>query len=233
MMNTKQTFLTRVCSLIIALGLISGCTERRNAAPEVQSTYDAYGGYGDAYGDAYGTGEITFLDQVKTNATVEDDFGQLVFQDIEGNEFPLDRIATGKALVVVITRGYTNPICPYCSTQVARLIDQYSKISSLNAEVVVVYPVVEKKDGTNLEAFLTKSREVINDPQRPVPFPVLLDMQLTNVNRLGIRKDLSKPATYIIDSQGRVRFAYIGESLSDRPSAAAVLAELQKLADNR
>ena len=43
------------------------------------------------------------------------------------------------------------------------------------------------------------------------------------VELLGIRKDLSKPATYILDGEGRVRFAYVGNSLADRPSVKALL----------
>ncbi|MFO0943740.1 MAG: serine/threonine-protein kinase [Pirellulales bacterium] len=38
-----------------------------------------------------------------------------------------------------------------------------------------------------------------------------------------------KPATYIIDVSGRVRYAYVGESLADRPSVSAIVSELKKL----
>ena len=62
-----------------------------------------------------------------------------------------------------------------------------------------------------------------------VPFPVLLDVALKGVDALGIRKDLSKPATYILDAQGRLQFAYVGNTLADRPSVQALLEQLDKI----
>ena len=58
---------------------------------------------------------------------------------------------------------------------------------------------------------------------------VVLDIELKAVDSLGIRKDLSKPATYILDKAGHVRFAYVGKSLSDRPSIKAILKQLDTL----
>ena len=54
-------------------------------------------------------------------------------------------------------------------------------------------------------------------------------LELKGVSALGIREDLSKPATYIVDQDGAVRFAYVGANRADRPSVDAVLAELQSI----
>ena len=54
-------------------------------------------------------------------------------------------------------------------------------------------------------------------------------VELKAVDHLGIRKDLSKPATYILDKQGQTRFAYVGDSLADRPSVKALLEQLDAL----
>ena len=64
---------------------------------------------------------------------------------------------------------------------------------------------------------------------KKIPFPIVLDVELKAVNQLGIRKDLSKPATYILDKQGQTRFAYVGDSLADRPSVKALLDQLDAL----
>ena len=50
-----------------------------------------------------------------------------------------------------------------------------------------------------------------------IPYPILLDINLSSVDQLGIRSDLAKPSTYIIDREGRVRFAYVGESIATAP----------------
>ena len=54
----------------------------------------------------------------------------------------------------------------------------------------------------------------------------MLDVELKAVDHLGIRKDLSKPATYILDKQGQTRFAYVGATLADRPSVQSMLEQL-------
>ena len=80
-----------------------------------------------------------------------------------------------------------------------------------------------------MDAFLQETRKQLADaPQQP-PFPVLLDLELKGVTQLGIRQDLSKPATYIIDRQGHVRFAYVGADRADRPSVQAILSELDEI----
>ena len=66
---------------------------------------------------------------------------------------------------------------------------------------------------------------------REIPYPILLDINLSSVDQLGIRSDLAKPSTYIIDREGRVRFAYVGESIADRPTVDSILKQLSKLSD--
>jgi peroxiredoxin len=64
--------------------------------------------------------------------------------------------------------------------------------------------------------------------ERP-PFPVVLDVGLAATDRLGLREDLAKPATYILDKEGRTRFAYVGRSLADRPSVKSILEQLARI----
>ncbi len=58
---------------------------------------------------------------------------------------------------------------------------------------------------------------------------MVLDVGLTVVDQLGLRAFLSKPATYILDRRGNVRFAYIGANLADRPSVQAMLDVIDSL----
>ena len=62
-----------------------------------------------------------------------------------------------------------------------------------------------------------------------LPFPLLLDENYQNIEKLGIRGDQAKPSTYIIDKQGKVRFAYVGATTADRPSIKALLDQLDAL----
>jgi peroxiredoxin len=189
------------------------------AAPVPGSTYSGY----------YTPGEIKFLDSVQSNAEPDQGVASLDFIDRDGRPVSLSDLTSLKPVVLVITRGNTTPICPYCSTQTARLIADYDQFTQRGAEVVVVYPVAATSDVEHLDVFLANVRTLLGDPNRQVPFPVWFDIELKAVDQLGIRKDLSKPATYIIDHAGQVRFAYVGAHLADRPSNTALLAQIDQL----
>ena len=185
----------------------------------------AYGGYGDYVDESL----ITFKDEVVPQPSPEADLTALTFTDKEGKQIALKDFLGQKHLVLVITRGYGGSICPYCATQTARLIANYPKLQALNAEVVVVYPLAIPADIPRVDDFV--ARAVMNLPatDKKVPFPLLLDVELKAVDALGIRKDLSKPATYIFDREGQLRFAYVGTSLADRPSIKALLDQLGQI----
>ena len=181
----------------------------------------------------YYAGAIKFIDDAPANEKLEEGLSDLTFTDLDQKESTLAQIAQGRPVVLVITRGNTTPICPYCSTQTAEYFRDYSKFKERDCEVVIVYPVEDRADGPKLPAFLKDARTKLQDPKQPVPFPVLLDVQLKAVDRLGIRKALSKPATYIVDREGTVRYAYVGANIADRPSTIAVLKEVDRFAPTK
>ncbi len=60
-------------------------------------------------------------------------------------------------------------------------------------------------------------------------FPLLRDAELETIRAYGLEhvgKDMSIPATYVIDQQGVVRYRYLGESAPDRPILEDVIAAL-------
>lgn len=205
----------------VALSLLPGCGDAplKPAAPTMSA--DSYPLYPD---------EIIFNDSVESNSATAGGLDQLTFVDVHGEAVEIKNLLGEKNLVVVVTRGNTDPICPYCSTQTSRLISNYSEFSKRNAEVIVVYPVEKQADSKKLDAFLAVTRKRLADPESEVPFPILLDVELKSVEQLGIRGELSKPATYIIDTKGQVRFAYVGSTIADRPSIKALLDQLDAIA---
>lgn len=215
--------------LSLTLALLAGCGGDQPASstggqPAPDPGGYGYGGYGD-YG--YGSGEIVFLNDAPANTTLQPDVGltDLSFTTPDGAVKKVRDHLGPHGAVVVVTRGATDPICPYCSTQTAEYIRDYEQFRARGLEVLLVYPLESIAQGPRLDAFLSHARGKLADSTRPVPFPVVFDVELTAVNRLGIRQDLSKPATYIIDAAGEVRYAYVGAHLADRPSTAAVLKE--------
>jgi peroxiredoxin len=208
--------LPRLLVVLFALGL-TGCSDR---PPPTGSS-------------SYGTFDpklIQFNDAPQQQTSPDVELGDLAFTDRDGRAVKLRDLLNDKNLVVVMTRGYNGAICPYCSTHTSRLIANYAEIQKLGADVVVIYPVEQASAATHLDEFLKRVNELQSAPAgQAVPFPVLLDVGLHAVDVLGIRKDLSKPATYILDRTGAVKFAYVGETLADRPSVKAILEQLQKL----
>ena len=62
-----------------------------------------------------------------------------------------------------------------------------------------------------------------------MPYPVCLDQDCSTCSQLGIRGDLAKPSTFILNAKGEVVYAYVGRNTSDRPSIRGTLAELDRL----
>ena len=183
---------------------------------------------------------IKFKDEVKPNREQKSsELGDLSFLDSAGKRVDLASYRGKSNLVLVVTRGFVGSekqvdgkslgnICTFCSTQTSRLIANYSKFKERNAEVLVVFPIARKSDAGALDQFASR---VQGDKKTAAdaPFPLLLDVDLAAVDALGIRADLSKPSTYILDKQGEVRFAFVGQSLSDRPSVKAMLDQLDQI----
>ena len=185
---------------------------------------------------------IKFKDEAKSNSQPKSsELGDLSFQDAAGKKVDVAAYRGKSNLVLVVTRGlvgtgtpdaapspYSSNICTFCSTQTSRLIANYGKFRQRNTEVLVVFPIARQSDSGRLNRFAAHVQGK-GKTAADTPFPLLLDVDLRAVDALGIRADLSKPATYILDKQGEVRFAYVGQSLSDRPSVKALLYQLDQI----
>ena len=201
--------------LFVVLSLLAGCSGSSSAPP--------VGGYGEDYR------KIQFKDNVQSQALGDESLAEVLFTDTNGDETSLKKYLGKKNVVLVVTRGYAGSVCLYCSTQTSRLLTNYSQFAKRDTEVVVVFPVATPDDSRHQRDFVVAVKNNLDTPIEKIPFPIFLDVELRVVDQLGIRKDLSKPATYILDKQGQTRFAYVGESLADRPSVKALLEQLDLL----
>lgn len=135
----------------------------------------------------------------------------------------------GKPVVLVVVRGLPESpggeFCPFCLRQADRLTANYEKFKSRGAEVLLLFPGT----GDQADAF---AKEVRDDADG-VPFPVFVDKECTACDGLGIRGDLAKPSTFVLDSEGNVAYAYVGEDPSDRPAVKTILAQLDRLNEKK
>ncbi len=173
---------------------------------------------------------VQFADVTQSQPITIEDFSDLRFTDKDGKEVQLADVMTRNYLVLVVTRGWYGGVCFYCASQTSRWARRFDELDPYDAQLVVIFPTETDEDAPKLDE-LSKRIKGGEIPNEDIPYPILLDINLTGVDQLGIRAELAKPSTYIIDREGRVRFAYVGESIADRPTVDSVLQQLAQLKD--
>jgi antitoxin component YwqK of YwqJK toxin-antitoxin module/peroxiredoxin len=133
----------------------------------------------------------------------------------------------GRRVLMVVLRGYGSGVCVYCNAQTEALSspDVKKAIESLGCDVLLVYPGPEN----GWDAFLAKYMRAGKDVP---PYPCLFDPELKLVRQLSIEGNQAIPSSLILDDAGVVRFAYVGTTIDDRPSAKRLVAEIKKLCPN-
>jgi peroxiredoxin len=192
---------------------VAGCEKAPPAVPVVD--YSNSGGYA----------VVPFKDDAPANANPAE-FPQS-FVDHLGNPVDLAQYRGKKKVVLVVLRGMPRSerggFCPSCLAQTSSLMANQAEFARRGAELLVVFPGPSDRVGE----FLQKVKvQTPGEPGRA--FQVLLDQECRACDRLGIRDDLAKPSTYILDTAGKLVYAYVGETSTDRPSVKAVLAQLDQ-----
>lgn len=187
------------------------------AGPPLNSVLNSgssYGGYG-----TVDPARIIFLDTATSNSETEVRLSELDLVDTNLNAVTLSEIQGDRNLLLVILRGA--PLCPFCTAQTSRLKNNYEKFVELDSEVAVVFP------GTiaDLEQLLDRAIE----EDQSLPFPILVDTELSTILKLNIAGDKALPSTFIIDKKGKTQFAYVGASSSDRPSIKSLISTLERI----
>ena len=209
----------RLTALILfgLLTLIAGC--------ESSPTPPAY---------AYGTPDLKevesqFHANPEPNRNVRGEQMPLKFVDTSGKVVDLASFRGKSNVVLVVVKGLPQfpggVFCPGCLAQVHSLTVNHAEFKKRDAELLMVFPGASDK----LPQFLADGKVDGTGDNPKVPFKLLLDQDFKAVDALGIRGDLAKPSTYIIDKKGDVVFAFVGETTTDRPAVKAVLAQLDKL----
>lgn len=176
-------------------------------------------------GDSAISPQIVFNDDVTSNTEPETDVFDLTFVEHDGGQVMISDFEGKQNVLLVVTRGYSGMFCPYCSAQTARLIRNQEKFAERNTKVIVVYPGEKDK----AVEFVDEVSDLAGATAEQTPLSFVLDEDLATVKRLMIEGDLAMPATYILDADGQVRFAYVGRTNSDRPSLKAIFDKLDEV----
>lgn len=173
--------------------------------------------------------QVSFRDVERSQVITIDDFTSLRFSTSEGTKSSIAELSDARFTVLVITRGWSENLCLYCIAQTAQWAGKQQELKKLDSKLLLVFPVATHNDADKLELLHQRVKQDGAD----IDFPTLLDLDLESVNQLGIQAQLSKPATYIIDREGKVRFAYVGQSIADRPTVDSVISQLEILHGKR
>ena len=80
------------------------------------------------------------------------------------------------------------------------------------------------------EQFTTSVNDILEaEGDQAVPFPVALDPGLRSTRRFNLLGDLSRPSTFVLDAQGTIRYAFVGETPDERPAVSRIVEELEAL----
>ena len=170
--------------------------------------------------------DMKFKDSVESNAKAPMKVEDLVFITKDGSKIKLGNYAGQKNILLVFTEGFNGMLCPFCTTQTSRLVANYDKFKERDCEVIVVYPGPEDR----LQDFIQAALKIEKDQVDRVPFPIVLDEDFAATDFFDIHSKFAHPSTYLIDKQGSVQFAYVGNDMTaDRPSIKAMLERLDQL----
>jgi peroxiredoxin len=147
-------------------------------------------------------------------------------RDMEGKPVRLMKLIGGRMTLLVFYRGGW---CPFCNQQLAAIAQDYPKFDELGATVVVV-------SSEEVE----KGRDLLQ--KLKPPFRILSDTRFEGIDAYGVRDTnpspgalsrgvtaLSRPAAFIIDEAGIVRYKYVGKSAPDRPKNEDILQALGEM----
>lgn len=147
--------------------------------------------------------------------------------DVNGNNVSLSLLlASGKKIVLMFYRGGW---CPLCSEQLASLTQDYEKFKKKGAVIVAVSnePLIKGKE-------LLKTLKL--------PYLLLVDEKSKVIEKYGVKvikrdsfdvraiggnyKNYPVPSVFIIGTDGKIIWRYIGKNHRDRPRNSDILASL-------
>jgi peroxiredoxin Q/BCP len=137
--------------------------------------------------------------------------------DAGGHDVTRSIHQAGRPLLLFFFRGTW---CPQCQGHMGRLRDDAPEFDRRNVALLGV--VAQKR--TRLQAWLDRN---------PLPFPMLADEERTVSRAYGVYVPLNlesfriaRPATFLLDAAGVVRWLHVGVNQFDRPRPAEVLRQL-------
>jgi peroxiredoxin len=169
----------------------------------------------------------------------------------QAKDFRLPNASGGpQTLAVLLKEGplvisfYRGGWCPYCNLEFKALSDALPKINQLGAKLIGISPELPDNSMSTKEKHQLPfdvlsdvgnkvAREygiVMDVPPSMIPLYIKwgLDVPKTNGDESW---ELPIPATYVIDKDGKVSFAFVNKNYTERCEPAEIIKALQSLAE--
>jgi len=159
---------------------------------------------------------------------VGEPFPYTQFIGADGQVVDLALATDRKYSLVVFMRGFAGFVCPYCTAQTAELLNRHDEILATQTQLFIAYP----GPADTIPKFLDAVRAYMkSDEDSELAVPLFMDVDLKAVDALGIRRQLARPSSFVLDAEGGLVYAYIGKSPSDRPALDDILSVLETAPD--
>jgi thioredoxin-dependent peroxiredoxin len=139
---------------------------------------------------------------------------------VTGEKTQLAQLQKSGPVVLLVLRGYPGYQCPVCNAQVGQFLSSAKKFETHKANVVLVYP--GPAGGLKEHA-----QEFVRGKTLPGNFYLTLDPDFDFTKAYGLRweakNETAYPSTFVIGSDGVVKFAKISQTHGGRASADEVL----------
>jgi len=160
----------------------------------------------------------------------------IVGKDNHGNNFDLNKQLDKGDVVVIFYRGHW---CPFCNKQLGQLNDSLAMITAKGASVVAIspetmenvvktvekskadFPIISDESMAIMKAY--KVGFVVDDKTQERYKKFGLDFSVVNGSNGA---NLPVPATYIIDKNGMIKYAFFNPDYKKRTSVKDILEHL-------
>jgi peroxiredoxin len=158
-----------------------------------------------------------------TAPKVGDKAKDFTLKTLDEKEVQLSRLTKEGPVVVVVLRGWPGYQCPICTKQVADLMSKADDFAAAKARVVLIYPGPADRLGEH-------AREFAMGKNFKADFSFVTDPGFSFTNAYHLRWDAPKetayPSTFIVGTDGVIKFAKVSTGHGDRSSAAELLKAL-------
>ena len=143
----------------------------------------------------------------------------------------------------VILKWYRGGWCPYCNLELKSFSDKLDTIQSLGATLVAISPEIpDKVDETVSENKIHFSIISDTDNQLGKKYDLVYRLDKVTANRYessfqlsayngNTKAEVPLPATYIIDTDGIIKYAFINTDYKKRADIGEVISQISFLTD--